>query len=59
MLQEDMIRYRAETGLSMERAAQKAGITLQTWMNVERGIQSPSRVTETKIRMIIEEKEVQ
>lgn len=50
-----MVDYRARNGLSMEKAAVKAGVATQTWMHVERGLQDPSRLTEAKIRSIINE----
>lgn len=52
-LQNDMIAYRAQKSLSQTKCAELAGVTLQTWTMVERGIQNPSRVTEAKIRMVI------
>lgn len=55
-LSEEMIKYRAEHDLSMKEAAEKVGITLQTWAHAEREIQNPSRLTEKKIRMLIGEK---
>ena len=48
-----MIDYRAKNGLSMGKAAQKAGIALQTWMYVERGLQEPSRLTAAKIEAVV------
>lgn len=51
----DMIMYRAKHRLSQTDCANKAGITLQTWNQVECGRQNPSRVTEAKIRLIITE----
>lgn len=54
MLQDEMMRFRAENNLSQEKSAKMAGITLQTWNQVELGRQTPSRLTETKIRFIIE-----
>ena len=52
-LSEQMVRFRAENDLSMKEAAEKAGITLQTWAHVEREIQTPSRLTEQKIRILV------
>jgi len=53
-LQELMIAYRADNKLSMREAAEKAGISLQTWMYVERKVQEPTRLTEAKIRRLVE-----
>ena len=51
----DMITYRAKHNLSQTECAKKAGITLQTWNQVECGRQNPSRLTEKKIRLVIGE----
>ena len=56
-LQDEMLTYRAEQGLSQKECANRAKITLQTWMNVERGIQSPSRLTERKIKLLVGKEE--
>lgn len=56
-LSELMVKYRAKHDVTMREASEKAGIALQTWMYVERNLQSPSRRTEQKIRLLVEEKE--
>lgn len=56
-LKDDMIKYRAKHDMPIKVCASKAGITAQTWQNVERGLQNPSRMTEGKIRLLIEEEE--
>ena len=56
-LQEQMARYRAENNIGQDKAAKLAGISVQTWCNVERGCQTPSRLTEGKIRLLLERKE--
>ena len=53
-LQDAMARYRAERNIGQAEAAKDAGISLQTWCNVERGHQNPSRLTEAKIRLLLE-----
>lgn len=53
----DMILWRAKHRLSQTECAKRAGITLQTWNQIECGRQNPSRVTETKIRLVITEDE--
>lgn len=55
-LQEEMIRYRAKENISQTELARRCGVTLQTINSVENGNQNPSKVTEAKIRMILEEK---
>lgn len=54
-LQELMIRYRAEQRISQEELGRRCGLSLQTINSVENGLQNPSRVTETKIRLVVEE----
>lgn len=56
-LQEEMFRYRAKHRLSQRAFAEKCGVTLQTINSVENGTQNPSKMTETKIRMAMEENE--
>lgn len=57
-LKDRMLDYRAKHGLSQEKAARQCDITLQTWTNIERGLQDPSRLTVAKIENVIgEEKE--
>lgn len=56
-LQELMLAYRAKHNLSQEKLAQKCGLSLQTVNSVENGLQNPSRLTEQKIRMVVEEQE--
>lgn len=52
-LSEDMIKYRAKENISQTELAHRCGISLQTVNSVERGQQTPSRVTEEKIRLIV------
>ena len=56
-LAKEMLEYRAKMNLSQEKAALMAGITLQTWNQVEREMQNPSRLTEEKIRQLIRKEE--
>ena len=53
-IQDEMMRFRANNNLSQEKAAKMANITLQTWNQVELGRQNPSRMTEAKIRLVID-----
>lgn len=55
---EEMINYRAKHNMSQQKAADLANITIITWGNIERGIQTPSRLTESKIRSVIGREEV-
>lgn len=52
-----MLDYRASENLSQTAAAEKAGISYQTWCSIENGNQKPSRLTEAKIRKLCERKE--
>lgn len=56
-LREEMIRYRAKERISQGELAKRCGVSLQTINSVENGLQTPSRVTEMKIRMIVEGEE--
>ena len=54
-LRDKMVRYRAKHRLTQRDLADKAGVTVQTICNIETGQQTPSRVTEQKILLAIEE----
>ena len=56
-LQELMVQYRAKHGLSQEKLAKLCNLSLQTVNSVENGLQNPSRLTEQKIRLVVEEDE--
>ncbi len=56
-LSERMVLYRAKHNLSQRAFAGKVGLSLQTVNSIETGQQSPSRVTEAKINLLIEEDE--
>lgn len=53
-LQEEMVRYRAKERISQTEFAKRCGVTVQTINAVENGVQTPSKLTETKIRMAME-----
>lgn len=53
-LGEEMTRFRAKYKLTQKEFAYIVGVTVQTICNVETGQQTPSRVTEQKIRMAME-----
>lgn len=48
-----IIQYRATHNLSMRKLADKCGVSVQTIHNIERGLQTPSRLTIEKINIII------
>ena len=53
-LQERMLDYRARERISQTELANRCGLSLQTICNVENGVQSPSKVSEKKIRLVLE-----
>lgn len=57
-IREEMLRFRAKHNLSQPKCAKLAGITVQTWNQVELGQQNPSRLTEAKIRLAMQTAEV-
>lgn len=56
-LGEEMLKYRARNKVSQEKAASIAGVAKQTWYSVENGLQKPSKITEMKIRLVIDDKQ--
>lgn len=53
MIQDEILMYRAKENLSQREMAQRCKVTVQTLNRVEKGLQKPSRLTETKIRLVI------
>lgn len=53
-LSEKMVLYRAKERISQKELARRCGVTLQTINSIENEIQNPSKVTEAKIRLVIE-----
>lgn len=49
----DMINYRARENISQRELAARCNLTLQTINSVENGLQTPSKLTEAKIRLVI------
>ena len=56
-LSEQMLRYRARNNMKQIDAAKLAQVSPQTWCSVENGHQHPSKLTEMKIRELVEDKE--
>lgn len=52
-LKDAILKYRATNNMSMKEFAKKAGISLQTAMYVEKGLQKPSRLTTEKIMLVL------
>lgn len=55
LLWEEVLNYRAKNDMSMESFAKKAGITKQTLISIEKYQRQPTRLTERKIRLAMEE----
>ena len=54
-LKDEILKYRAKHNLSLRDMAKKCGISTQTLCSVENGIQNPSKLTEGKIRILLEQ----
>ena len=52
-LKNAIVLYRAKNRLSMEKFAEKCGVTAQTIYNIESVGQRPSRVTRAKIEIVL------
>lgn len=50
-----MILYRAKERITQSELAKRCGVSLQTISSVENDLQNPSRVTEAKIKLVIDE----
>lgn len=56
-LQKAMINYRAKERISQEELADRCGLSRVYINAVENGTKTPSLVTETKIRLVVDDKE--
>lgn len=56
-LQEKMVTYRAKHNISQSELANQCNLSLQTVHSIESGLQTPSRVTEAKIRLVVDKEE--
>jgi len=54
-IREEMLRYRAKNSISQKEFARRAGLSEQTVNSVENGLQNPTALTVTKIKLVIEE----
>ena len=52
-LQQRMIEYRAKERLSQQELADKCGVSKQTIYAVENNLQTPGKVTATKIELVV------
>lgn len=57
MLSEDMVKYRAKERITQKELAERCGVSTQTINSIENETQSPSKVTEAKIRLVIDKEE--
>jgi DNA-binding XRE family transcriptional regulator len=49
-----MVVFRAKNRLSQKELAEQCGVSLQTINSIENDVQTPSKVTEAKIRLVID-----
>lgn len=56
-LAEEMMRYRASHRIGQRKFAEMCGLTTQTVNRVECGKQKASKMTELKIRMVLEKEQ--
>ena len=54
---EQMIKYRAKNRITQSELAKLCGLSTQTINSVETEQQKPSKITEAKIKLVIEEEE--
>ena len=52
-LAERMIEYRAKERIPQKELAERCGVSVQTINSIENGLQTPSKLTEAKINLII------
>ena len=54
-LADDMLRYRAKNNVSQEKLAEMCGCSKMTINSIENGNTAITKLTETKIRLVIDE----
>ena len=52
-LGQEILMYRAKNNISQQEMAKRCKVTRQTIINIENGIQEPSKLTEAKIRLVL------
>ena len=52
-LSKKMLEYRAKENISQRELAKRVGVSLQTINSIENGIQEPTKLTEAKIYLTI------
>ena len=53
-LAKEIVEYRARHNISLREMAERCKLSLQTVYSIEAGIQDPSRLTEAKIRLVLD-----
>lgn len=53
-LKDLMFEYRVRENIKQKVAAERARVSPQIWCNIENGRQHPSKLTEMKIRELVE-----
>ena len=56
-ISQEMIKYRAKNRISQSEMAKRCGVSLQTIYSIENELQEPTKVTQEKIRLVIDEEE--
>ena len=56
-LSDEMIRYRAKKKIGQKEFAELCGLSVQTVCSIETEKQTPTKITEAKIRLVIEEED--
>lgn len=56
-LGEQMIFYRAKNRINQTELAKRCGVTTQTIYNIENERQNPTKLTQAKIRLVIDKEE--
>ena len=56
-LSKAILTYRAKNRLSVRAMADRCGVSTQTKYHIENGLQTPSRITAEKIRLVVEGEE--
>ena len=52
-LSQEILMYRAKNNISQAEMANRCRVTKQTIFNIEHELQDPTKLTETKIRLVL------
>ena len=53
-LSDEILTYRAKNNIAQSEMARRCNVTKQTIFNIEHGKQVPTRLTEAKIRLVLD-----